>query len=151
MLAFIISWIHSIRYFWSSRMNLGCLCRLAACLISFSQGSFGSQMVSIHLLGFLGIFWQCCLNKGALCTSESYRCRGFCMMSEGSAINAFLKGNVYKTQCRPPLKLSQPYFPRFRWLLDPGSPNPILHHEWLFYIRIAFFPYHMIMFQPPVC
>lgn len=132
-----------------------CLCRLSVCLISFfqglfwlSDGSYSSPWLLRHLLAILS------KQRGFLHLAESYRCRGFCMMSEGSAINAFLKGNVYEIQCRPLLKLSQPYFPRFRWPLDPGIPSPtwqpyimsdfFLHHD-------CFFPHHVIMFQPTMC
>lgn len=52
--------------------NLGCLYRLAACFISFFTGLCRSQMVYIYLVGFLYIFWQRCLNKGAICTAQSH-------------------------------------------------------------------------------
>lgn len=113
-----------------------------------SEGSYSSPWLLRHLLAILS------KQRGFLHLAESCRCRGFCMMSEGSAINAFLKGNVYEIQCRPLLKLSQPYFPRFRWPLDPGIPSPtwqpyimsdfFLHHD-------CFFPHHVIMFQPTMC
>lgn len=80
--------------------------------------------------------------RGFLHFAETYRCHGFCTMSEGSATNAFLKGNVYEIQCRPLLKHSQPYFPRFRWPLDPGSPSP----TWQSYITSDFFLHHDCFF-----
>lgn len=80
--------------------------------------------------------------RGFLHLAESFRCHGFCMMSEGSAITAFLKGNMCEIQCRPLLKLSQPYFPRFRWPLDSGSPSP----TWQSYIMSDFFLHHDCFF-----
>lgn len=101
-----------------------------------SDGFYSSPWLLRHFLAMLS------KQRGFLHFAESYRCRGFCMMSEGSATNAFLKGNVYEIQCRLLLKLSQPYFPRFRWPLDPGSPSPTWQSyitSDFFYIMIAFF------------
>lgn len=128
------SLIHSISYFGvKGKVNWGCLCRWSVCLISSFQGLF---WLLRHLLAMLS------KQRGFLHLAESFRCRGFCLMSEGSAINAFLKGSVYEIQCRPLLKLSQPYFPRFRWPLDPGSPSP----TWQSYIMSDFFLHHDCFF-----
>lgn len=97
-----------------------------------SDGFYSSPWLLRHFLEMLS------KQRGFLHFAKSYRCRGFCMMSEGSATNAFLKGNVYEIQCRLLLKHSQPYFPRFRWPLDPGSPSP----TWQSYIMSDFFLHH---------
>lgn len=90
--------------------------------------------------------------RGFLHLGESYRCLGFGMMSEGSSVNDFLKENVYEIQCRPLLKHSQAYFPRFRRPLDPGSSSPtrqsyimsdlFLHHDCFFFLSCYHVPTH---------
>lgn len=90
-----VFWIElKVKVLWK---NLGCLCRLAACFISFFKGLCESQVVSIDLLSFLGFFCQCCLSKGAICTAQSRTDVVVCIWwGEGTANHAFFKGNVYE-------------------------------------------------------
>lgn len=64
-------------------------------LFWLSDGFYSSPWLLRHLLAMLS------KQRGFLHLAESYRCHGFCMMSEGSAINAFLNGNVYEIQADP--------------------------------------------------
>lgn len=100
-----------VKVFWK---NLGCLCRLAACFISFFKGLCGSQMVSTYLLSFWGFFWQCCLSKGAICTAQSHTDVVVCMWwSEGTDNNALFKGNVCEIQSFPAQTLLKTFLASF--------------------------------------